>query len=287
MDGYAAYADLLRSAVAQQGTEQREAMEQFQEKLAGSGREKGLISTASEGFGAAFAVPAIQKGVKAVGKEIATRVLGEIKNKLKPPAVEPEEELGDAGDAARTQAANDLGGAGERGFVETGEELTTREVIPSQEEALAQIRARPPPQGTTGEDLPEGSGEIEGEISRPVGAGEGSGETANAAGEAEQAAQGATANAAGGAGAAEGGIEGGAAGAAESAVPSVAPLAAEGGIDLALLADPLTAIFGLIFGIGIAAAGIAGADSVKNPSVPKVPTIANVSSQFGIGNNGS
>ena len=64
-------------------------------------------------------------------------------------------------------------------------------------------------------------------------------------------------------------------------------LAAEGGelaADTALLADPLTAIFGLILGVGTIVGGIEGADSVKSPSLPKLPHIANVATQFGIGN---
>lgn len=62
--------------------------------------------------------------------------------------------------------------------------------------------------------------------------------------------------------------------------PEVAP---EVGLDLSLLADPLTAIFGLIAGIGTIVGGIEGAESHKNPSVPKPPPMANVSTQFGIG----
>ena len=64
-------------------------------------------------------------------------------------------------------------------------------------------------------------------------------------------------------------------------------LAAEGGelaAETALLADPLTAIFGLILGVGTIVGGIEGADSVKSPSIPKLPHIANVATQFGIGN---
>ena len=64
-------------------------------------------------------------------------------------------------------------------------------------------------------------------------------------------------------------------------------LAAEGGelaADTALLADPLTAIFGLILGVSTLVGGIEGAESVKSPSLPKLPHIANVSTQFGLGN---
>ncbi|MGI9556000.1 MAG: hypothetical protein ACR2M9_03985 [Cyanophyceae cyanobacterium] len=281
MDGYGAYAEQLRNAVASQAVQQRQVMDKFQGKLAETERVKNLIDTASESVGAVFTTPLIQKGVKKIGEKVAGKVVEKIENRLRPKPEEPEATPEEPAQAARTEAQNDLGGAGETDFVETGTELTDLSP-PTMEEALAEIRARPPPQGTTQEDLPEGAGEIQGEISRPMGAGEGSTETANAAGEAEQAASGAVEDA----------VEGATStaadavtGAAEAA--SATATAAEVGIDAALLADPLTAIFGAILGIGIAAAGIGGADTIKNPSVPKTPQIANVSTQFGIGNNGS
>ena len=55
-------------------------------------------------------------------------------------------------------------------------------------------------------------------------------------------------------------------------------------VETALLADPFTALFGLILGIGTIVGGIEGAESHKNPSIPKIPPIANVATQFGVGN---
>jgi hypothetical protein len=261
MDGYGAYAEMLRGAVAQQAVKQREAMDAFQGKLADTERLKSIIETSTEGVGAAFSTPALGQGVKAISKVIAGKVVKRIEDKLRPKPIEPEPTEEDIAQSTRTQAAEDLGGAGERNFVESGEELQQMGELPEQIEAQE-------------------------ESSRPVGEGEGSSETANASGDAEQAAQSATEATAEGASstAAEGGLEAGAAAATELETGATAT---EIGLDATLLADPLTALFGLILGGVIAAAGIGGADSVKNPSVPKTPTIANVSTQFGIGNNGS
>jgi len=84
-------------------------------------------------------------------------------------------------------------------------------------------------------------------------------------------------------GGAEAGGEGGAELSGELAGSVGASLGTETGIDLALLADPFTALFGLIAGIGTIVGGIEGAESHKNPTVPKPPPMANVSTQFGIG----
>ena len=57
------------------------------------------------------------------------------------------------------------------------------------------------------------------------------------------------------------------------------------GLDLGgeLLADidPLTAVFGLILGIGSLVGGMEGANSIKNPPIPKMPPMAQSSVQFG------
>jgi hypothetical protein len=280
MDGYAAYSEMLRDAVAQQGLKQRQVMDKFQEKLADTERVKQLIDTATEGVGAALGTPAIGMGVKAVtkkavglvadaiGKPQVTREVGE-------PAepTEAEQYQSNLGQPART-APSDYGGT----------ELQTREVIPSQEEAIEQSRALQAQQPRiTQEDLPEGAGEVRDEMSRPVGEGEGSSEATNAAGEAEQSAQSATDAATSGTAAEGAGLDAGEA----AADAASAATAADVGVEAGLLSDPLTAIFGLIFGIVTAVAGAEGAASIKNPSVPKIPAIANVSTQFGIGNNGS
>jgi len=68
----------------------------------------------------------------------------------------------------------------------------------------------------------------------------------------------------------------------EKAVESTIPEALAP--ELALDFDPITAIFGAILGIGTLIAGAAGANSIKNPSIPKLPPVSQVATQFGIGN---
>ena len=287
MDGYAEYGNLLRGAIQQQSIKQAQAENAFKEKLAETEREKNMISTATEGLGAAFATPAISSGIKAVSKNVAGKVVRAIENTLKPSEEPPELTPEDPAETARTQAANDLGGAGERDFIETGTELPEVQDAPEAETSFSGGQISTTDEGVADLMRQRGRFELRDDIveqrERPVGEGDGSTETANASGEAEQAASSATADAAEGATttAAEGGLEAGAEAASATAT------AAEAGIDASLLADPLTAVFGLIFGGIIAAAGIGGAESIKNPSIPKPPPIANVSTQFGIGGRNS
>ena len=237
-----------------------------------------------------------------VAKKVAGKVVSAIQRRLTPQEQAPEaEEEAEPIEEARTEATTDLGGAGEETSAFAGEaeqslgEVGTsiQDLILGAPESMTQIdflsalrqravgdqlepmrqlmRERSQQEGTTEEETPEED---------PVGAGEGSTETANAADETQQAASSASADAAEGetSTAAEGGLEGG-----EAAAEVGGETAAEVGIDASLLADPLTAIFGLILGVGLAAAGIGGAESIKNPSLPKLPKIANVSTQYGIG----
>ena len=55
------------------------------------------------------------------------------------------------------------------------------------------------------------------------------------------------------------------------------------GIGAALDFDPFTALIGLFVGIAGLVGGIEGADSVKNPPTPKIPTQEQVSVQYGAG----
>lgn len=286
MDGYAAYTEMLRDAVAQQGLKQRQVMDKFQEKLADTERVKQLIDTATEGVGAALGTPAIGMGVKAVAKKaigLAADAIGkpQVTRQVGEEATPTEEEQyqTNLGQPART-APSDYGGTP---LEDLGPEVQTR-LPPTQEQAIEQSRALQAQQrAPTQEDLPEGAGEVRGEMSRPVGEGEGSSEGTNAAGEAEQSAQSATDAATSGTAADGAGLD-----AAEGAADAAdAATAVDAGVEAGLLSDPFTAIFGLIFGIVTAVAGAEGAASIKNPSIPKIPTIANVSTQFGIGNNGS
>ena len=45
--------------------------------------------------------------------------------------------------------------------------------------------------------------------------------------------------------------------------------------------DPITAVFGLILGVASLVGGMEGANSIKNPPVPKIPPMAQSSVQFG------
>jgi hypothetical protein len=290
MDGYAAYSEMLRDAVAQQGLKQRQVMDKFQEKLADTERVKQLIDTATEGVGAALGTPAIGMGVKAVTKKavgLVSDAIGkpEISRQAGEEATPTEEEQyqSNLGQPART-APEDYGGTP---LEDLGPEVQTR-LPPTQEQAIQQSRELQAQQrAPTQEDVPEGAGDIQGEMGRPVGGGEGSSEGANAAGDAEQSAQSATDAATSGTAAEGAGLDAGAEAGGAAADAAAGATAADVGVEAGLLSDPLTAIFGLIFGIVTAVAGAEGAASIKNPSVPKIPTIANVSTQFGIGNNGS
>ncbi len=87
----------------------------------------------------------------------------------------------------------------------------------------------------------------------------------------------------------EGGIGGGA---EEATTDAVAAAGEDAGVEAGAVAGaevgldalgPVGWIVGLFLGIGTLVGGIEGADSVKNPSVPKPPHMASVATQFGIG----
>jgi len=69
----------------------------------------------------------------------------------------------------------------------------------------------------------------------------------------------------------------------EEASAAAAEETAELTADSVLMDNPFTFLIGLIAFAGILGGTMGGAESIKNPTVPKPPPIANVSTQFGIG----
>jgi hypothetical protein len=255
MEQYLQYQQLLSKNIAEQEEEAQALKERFEGKLAETDEQKALIERTTDAIGGLFMVKPsealakvsgrlAEKGVQQV-KDFVGKGVEELKTKVTR-GIEPSTE------APETQP--------------TETELTTI----SEPEETMNI------QDLIMEQDPEISDPTEGmsaqQTRRTDGTETQEGEGGQTLQEAEQSGQEATTNATG-----------------ESTTEATSEAVGDAGLDSGLeeagsiLADidPVTAIFGLLFGIGSLVGGMEGANSIKNPPVPKIPPMAQSSVQFG------
>lgn len=286
MDGYLKYQNLLSSALQEQAAAGTKARTTFQTAVEETEGKKAEIDRFTELGEAPLVAKFSEKIVGTAGKGLdsltggaVSKVKDLVNNKIKQTVTNAKNQL--------TKSTQPKVEADAEEPIEMQEmsSPTSVETAPTQEEALAEIRSRAQ-RITTQEDLPEGSGEIQ------------PGATANNVSEATESQSqpiSGTTNADASNGQAVGpdadAMADASADASSNAVANTGSSLTEGlsagadaGLDTggaALLDDPFTFIVGLAMLIGGAVGGAEASRSVKTPSPPKPPPIANVSTQFG------
>ena len=266
MEQYLQYQQLLSNNIAQQEEEAQGLREKFETLLSRTQGEKAGIERATDAIGGLFMIKpsealakvsgrlvkaGVEKGKDFIGKGIQD--LAERATQLKEPITEK-----------LTEVLRSIAPKSEP----TQTEMTTiRE--PQETMRVQDLIMEQDPETT---DPTEGMQTQQTRTTDPTEPQEGEGmQTVQ---EAEQSAQEATVNVSG---------------EAESAVKGTTDAVADANLDAGLetggelLADldPLTAIAGLIFGVVSLVGGMEGANSIKNPPVPKIPAMAQSSVQFG------
>lgn len=284
MDGYAEYQNLLSNAMNDYNAKVSNAKETYATKLASVDAVRDQIEKATDTIGGIMLTEPLTEGAKklltSAGREELSKGLSKIADKvsekLRPYTQQPSEVQRSTGEPAEPtveeQYQSTLGevrtGASDYGGTPLQELAPTERTAiprpPTQEEALAEIRSRPP-RINTPDDVPSGGGEV------------GAGSTGNnVSRDVAQTGQDAVVDD------------------AANVTKDVATTAENLGADAAgdaldaagaaLDLDPFTAIFGLLLGgIGAIVGGVEGANSIKNPTLPKLPPLANTSVQMGVG----
>ena len=281
MDGYAEYQNLLANAMNDYNAKVSNAKETYATKLASVDAVRDQIEKATDTIGGIMLTEPLTEGAKklltSAGREELSKGLSKIADKvsekLKPYTQQPAEVQRSKGEPAEPTIEEQYQST--LGEVRTGaptesiplDELAPTQVTPpppTQEEALAEIRSRPP-RINTPEDVPSGGGEV------------GEGATGNnVSRDVAQMGQDAVVDDAAN-------VTQDVAGAAEKVGADAAGDALDAA-GAALDLDPFTAIFGLLLGgIGAIVGGVEGANSIKNPTLPKLPPLANTSVQMGVG----
>lgn len=281
MDGYAEYQNLLANAMNDYNAKVSNAKETYATKLASVDAVRDQIEKATDTIGGIMLTEPLTEGAKklltSAGREELSKGLSKIADKvsekLKPYTQQPAEVQRSTGEPAEPTIEEQYQST--LGEVRTGaptesiplDELAPTQVTPpppTQEEALAEIRSRPP-RINTPDDVPSGGGEV------------GEGATGNnVSRDVAQTGQDAVVDDAAN-------VTQDVAGAAEKVGADAAGDALDAA-GAALDLDPFTAIFGLLLGgIGAIVGGVEGANSIKNPTLPKLPPLANTSVQMGVG----
>lgn len=279
MDGMGEYQNLLARAMNEYNSRVSNAKEEYATKLASVDAVRDNIEKATDTIGGIMITEPLTEGAKklltSAGREEIrsglNKIADKVASKLKPYTQQPTEvDAGTGGTpeaSAEEEAQQALGGQ-ERGMAEEAggtpmEDLGLRlEDLPFPEAGL--------PGGLPPNRAYAQASQEAGHSSGDVGAGEGGNAVSD---DVAQTAQDAV-------------VDDAATAATEGASDAVgagvgdALEAVSGALDL----DPFTALFGLLLGgVGAIVGGIEGANSIKNPSLPKVQAIANTSVQMGVG----
>jgi hypothetical protein len=259
MNNYGEYASLINKALSEQGEEMSEARNVFTEKLAEVQEVKGLIEKTGDLLAPlGFAAP----GVKRAGKILKMRYDRRFKNKNN--NTEEETQTADAPEEGGTELQT-MSSEGEPRLDPLNAQDSAFNLDPEENILGGQLdQSRQQPQEEQQQQPQQADDEPAPEDASTADPAPAAGDAAPAPAPAADPAP-----------------------AAADPAPIgdvVAPdITADLTADSALLADPFTFIFGLIFGGAILAGTLGGAASIKNPSVPKVPALSNVATQFGVG----
>jgi hypothetical protein len=261
MEGMQEYQQLLANSMNEYNSKVSNAKEEYQTKLASVDAVKDQIEKATDTLGGIMITDPItqliKKGVTKTGREEIVKggseILNRVGEKLKPYTQQPTQVDSGSGTAPTTEEqeyAQRLSTQGQEGTSEAIE-METRGVPAEAETSFGAEVASSDPATS--------------EIIRQSGSQE-------AGMEATQSGQDAV-------------VEN-----ADQVASDVGSAADSAGVDAvegiagALDLDPFTAFLGLLIGgVGAIVGGVEGANSIKNPAIPKPPPLANTSVQLGVG----